>query len=96
MPELSHHCAMAGTFFFYIYYYGECDLYAKIMLLYRICKNFCFNPLSAGRPGGLVVLSSNTADVCLSLMGSIPTTMRFDFICFFCSSLFRGSTAKKA
>ena len=41
---------------------------------------FSFNQLPAGRPGGLVVSTSNTTNVCLSL-SSIPTTMRFDFIC---------------
>ena len=44
-------------------------------------KNFfCFDHLSAGRPGGLVVLPSNTTKVCPSL-NSIPTAMRFDIIC---------------
>ena len=38
---------------------GECNLYAKIL--------FCFNQLSAGRPGGLVISPSNTTNVCLSL-----------------------------
>ena len=54
------------------YNMGECNLYAKIL--------FRFNYSSAGRPGGLVVLPSNTTNVCLSL-SLIPTTMRFDFIC---------------
>ena len=37
------------------YNFGECNLYAKIL--------FCFYQLSAGRPGGPVVLQSNTTDV---------------------------------
>ena len=44
---------------------------------------FCFDQLSAGRPGGLVknvVLPSNTTNDWLSL-SSTPTTMRFDYIC---------------
>ena len=51
---------------------GECNLYAKIL--------FCFIQLSAGHPGGLVVLPSNTTNVCLSL-SSIPTMIQYCFIC---------------
>ena len=67
------------------YNFGECNLYAKVL--------FCFIQLSAGRPGGLVVLPSNTTNVCLSL-SSIPTMMRFDFICKHAKN--KGSTAESA
>ena len=54
------------------YNFGQCNIYAKLL--------FCFIQLAAGRPGGLVVLPSNTTNVRLSL-SSNPTMMRFDFIC---------------
>ena len=48
------------------------SVYAKIL--------FCFNQLSAGRPGGLMVLPSNTTNVWLSL-SSTPTAMKYYLIC---------------
>ena len=47
---------LAAGVYFNFYNTGECNLYANIL--------FCFNQLSAGRPGGLlVVLPSNTTNV---------------------------------
>ena len=64
----------------------ECNLYPKIL--------FCFNQLSAGRPGGLAVLPSNTTNVWLSL-SSTPTTMIF-FLLYLQKCKKKGSTAESA
>ena len=69
-----------------LYNIGECNIFAKIL--------FCFTQLSAGRPDDLVVLPPNTTNVCLSL-SSIPTMMRFDFICKNAKKK-KGSTAESA
>ena len=54
------------------YNFGQCFLYAKIP--------FCIIQLSAGRPGGLVVLPSNITNIFLSL-SLILTMTRFNFDC---------------